>query len=69
MVYLTEGSSKHPIAEAIVADLEPKFVNATIEDFKNGVSSTTLAHETIPFTLKNFQNRNGEGVASLIEHK
>jgi cation transport ATPase len=66
MVYLTEGSSKHPIAEAIVSDLESKFVNATIEDFKNKIDPTTLAHNNIPFTLKNFQNRNGEGVASLI---
>lgn len=41
---MTESSSNHPIAEAIVTDLEPKFVNATIEDFKNKVDPTTLAH-------------------------
>ena len=69
MVYLTESSSDHPIAEAIVNDLQSKFIDATIEDFKNKVDPSTLAQQNIPFTLKNFQNRNGEGVASLIECK
>ena len=52
---MTEKSSEHPLARAIVRKIE-NIIPAHIEDFNK------------KYKLKEFKNRDGEGVVSTIEN-
>lgn len=52
--YLTEKSSEHPLAKAIVRKIE-NIIPAHIEDLNK------------KYKLKEFKNRDGEGVVAIIE--
>lgn len=60
LTYLTESSSEHPLAKAIVNDVGKLII---------GDKSEEKVEDAIRFELENFSNHNGEGVAATLRLK
>jgi cation transport ATPase len=56
LTYLAEKGSEHPLAKAIVSKIE-QLIPSKIEEYKN------------IYTTKEFKNRDGEGVQTIIINK
>jgi len=61
LTYLTESSSEHPLAKAIVKDVVKLLNKNDSEGFE--------VDEEIKFELENFQNLDGEGVSANVVSK
>lgn len=56
LTYVTEKSSEHPLAKAIVKKIE-SLIPSKIDELSER------------YSVKEFKNRNGEGVFALINHR
>ena len=61
LTYLTESSSEHPLAKAIVKDVIKLLNKKNIEDFE--------VDDSIRFELESFSTVDGEGVAATVINK